>query len=316
MKNRAIRMTATISCVLLLPVANFALLAQSFGQYTPQPGPQTAQPPLLTPDQLDNLVAPIALYPDPLLSQVLAASTYPLEIVEAGQWLGQNSNMRGRALMEAAKQQNWDPSVQVLVAFPDAMALLTRDVRWTTDLGNAFLAQQADVMNAIQNLRAQARDNRWLQNTPQQTVTTEFQNQQSAIEIQPADSRMIYPPVYNPAQVWGPSAAGEYPGLSYSQGDYGSPQGNYGSGFGSGTDLVGLFSGLLGLGGSGGWGWALNWFTHILSLNNLFFNNLGFHNSGGGSYSGGFGSSGVWAHNPAHRMGVPYARGFGGVAGF
>ena len=113
--------------------------------------------PLLSPDQLDNLVAPVALYPDPLLGQVLAASTYPLEIVEAQQWLQQNGNLQGAQLVDAAKQQNWDPSVQALVAFPDALQLLSNDVRWTTDLGNAFLAQQADVMSAVQTMRARAR---------------------------------------------------------------------------------------------------------------------------------------------------------------
>src|SRR5882724_2693582 len=127
------------------------LLVGSLGAFA-QDQPPAPPPPgqALSPDQLNDLVAPIALYPDPLLSQVLAASTYPLEIVEAGQWLQQNRNLRDPTLMEAARQQNWDPSVQVLVAFPDAMALLTRDIRWTTDVGNAFLAQQADVMDAIQ----------------------------------------------------------------------------------------------------------------------------------------------------------------------
>ena len=122
------------------------------------PGHTTGAP-LLSPDQLDNLVAPIALYPDPLLGQVLAASTYPLEIVEAQQWLQQNSNLQGAQLMDAAKQQNWDPSVQALVAFPDALSLLSNDIRWTTDLGNAFLAQQADVMSAVQRMRARAQAN-------------------------------------------------------------------------------------------------------------------------------------------------------------
>jgi hypothetical protein len=121
---------------------------------------------LLSPDQLDNLVAPVALYPDPLLSQALAASTYPLEIVEASQWFLQNGNLQGAQLMNAAKQQNWDPSVQALVAFPDALRLLGNDVRWTTDLGNAFLAQQADVMAAVQSMRERARVNGRLNTTP------------------------------------------------------------------------------------------------------------------------------------------------------
>src|SRR5581483_8747877 len=130
-----------------------------------------AQP--LTPDQLDTLVAPIALYPDPLLSQVLVAATYPIEIVEAQQWLQQNKNLQGQQLTDAAKDQNWDPSVQALVAFPDVLTRLNQDIRWTTDLGNAFLAQQADVMNAVQRMRQRAQQAGKLQSNTQQTVNTE-----------------------------------------------------------------------------------------------------------------------------------------------
>src|SRR5258708_1923836 len=112
-------------------------------QQTPpeQPNPTA----LLSREQLDNLVAPIALYPDPLLSQILVASTYPLELVQASQWLRQIPKLNGPALTEAAQQQNWDPSVQALVIFPDLIQRLTQDVTWTQNLGNAFLAQQADV---------------------------------------------------------------------------------------------------------------------------------------------------------------------------
>jgi hypothetical protein len=108
----------------------------------------------MSPDQLDNLVAPVALYPDALLSEVLVAATYPLEIVEAAQWLQQNRNLQGSQLVEAARQQNWDASIQALVVFPDVLNRLNSNIRWTTDLGNAFLAQQADVMNAVQGMRA------------------------------------------------------------------------------------------------------------------------------------------------------------------
>jgi hypothetical protein len=309
--------TASIACILLFAHMNSALQAQS------------VPPQLLSENDLDNLVAPIALYPDPLLSQVLAAATYPLEIVEARQWLQGNGNLQGQRLMEAAKQQDWDPSVQLLVAFPDVLALCSRDIRWTTSLGNAFLSQQAEVMNAIQRLRARANQNGRLATTPQQLVSTEVEDGQSAIQIQPADPQIIYPPVYNPSYVWGSSGAGDYTNSSYPQGSY--SQGNYsqggygsGSGFGSGTNLGGLFSGLLGgagslgnglggglLGGLGGWGWILNWFTHTLSLNDLFFNGLGFNNFGGGYHAnGGFNGPAVWTHNPDHRRGIPYSNGF------
>src|ERR1035441_5801857 len=123
---------------------------------------QPAQPPpdqSLSPDQLNDLVAPIALYPDPLLSQVLVASTYPLEVVEAHQWLQKNGSLRGQQLTDAARQQNWDASVQAMVAFPDVLTTLNQDVQWTTALGNAFLAQQSDVMTAVQRMRARAQAN-------------------------------------------------------------------------------------------------------------------------------------------------------------
>src|SRR3984957_5877005 len=171
------------------------LTAALFGQDSPpapdqpgqvlQPGQLPPSAPPLNPQQLQDLVAPIALYPDNLLSQILAASTYPIEIVEAQQWLQQNRNLKGQALMDAAKQQNWDPSVQALVVFPDVLTRLNQDIRWTTDLGNAFLAQQADVMHAVQDMRAKAQANGKLNTTPQETVTTQTQNGQSAIVIQP-----------------------------------------------------------------------------------------------------------------------------------
>jgi len=282
------------------------LLAACFGlAQQPQNAPQQPQQtgPLLSPDQLDNLVAPIALYPDPLLSQVLAASTYPLEVVEAQQWVQHNTNLQGQQLMDAAKQQNWDPSVQALVALPDALHLLSSDVRWTTDLGNAFLAQQNDVMNAVQRMRARARSNGKLNSTQQQVVTTENQGGQSAIEIQPADPQVVYVPVYNPAYVWGPPAWGVYPSLWY-------PGFGFGFGFGPGIYIGSFFPGW---GGWGGWGWGCGWFGGGLFLNVGFFNHYGFHGGFGGGFGRGFGGRNfgagrvAWNHDPAHRMGVAYS---------
>jgi hypothetical protein len=281
-------------------------------QYSPSyNGPPSSLPPQgparFSANELANLVAPIALYPDPLLSQVLAACTYPLELVEAQQWLQQNRNLQGQPLMVAAQQQNWDPSVQALVAFPDVLALLNRNIRWATDLGNAFLAQQADVMDAIQALRAQARGNGQLASTPQFSVNTETQYGQSAIEIQPADPQMMYVPAYDPSYVWGPPAEGSYPSLPYQESGFGSL-------FQSAISLAGLFTGFPGLFGGSGWGWALNWLGHALFINNSFFSNFGFQNFGGGygsyGYRGGYGGPAVWAHNPMHRLGIPYANGF------
>ena len=257
------------------------------------------QPPSgISPDDLANLVAPIALYPDALLGQVLVACTYPLEVVEAQQWLHQNRNLPNRELLQAAQQQNWDPSVQALVAFPDVLALLNQNVRWTTDLGNAFLAQQSDVMNAIQSLRAQARQNGQLQSTPQLSVNTETQGEQSAIEIQPANPQIMYVPYYNPSVVWGAPAEGSYPSLPYAGSGFGSL-------FGTIANLAGFLPGFQGLLGLKSWGWALSWLAHALFVNNSFFNDFGFHNSGGGD-----GGSGLWVHNPHHRLGVPYGSSF------
>ncbi|MBV8817898.1 MAG: DUF3300 domain-containing protein, partial [Acidobacteriaceae bacterium] len=265
-------------------------------QYPQQPA--SAQ--RLSPEELSNLVAPVALYPDMLLSQVLAASTYPMEIQQAQQWMQQNRSLQGRALVDAAKSQPWDPSVQALVAFPDVMSLLARDMQWTTDLGNAFVSQQADVMDAIQRLRASARANGRLTDTPQQRVVSD----QSAIEIQPTDPQVIYPPVYNPAYVWGPPAYGYYPALYY-------PSVGYGIGYGVGCFLGGLFSGFLNF---GGWGWGLSWLSHGLFVNGLFFNHYGFHGYGGYFHGGyGYAAHAVWAHDPGHRLGVPYSGHYAGA---
>ncbi len=278
-------------------------------QYQTNPSyqpPASQQAVRLSQQELSNLVAPIALYPDLLLSEVLAASTYPLELVQAQQWMQGNPNLHGADLVNAAKQQNWDPSVQALVAFPDVMNLLTRDIQWTTGLGNAFLAQQGDVMDAIQQLRASARANGRLTDTPQQRVTLDQQNGQSAIVIQPTDPQMVYPPVYNPEYVWGPPVYGAYPPLLY-------PAPGYGISYAVGTFLGGLFTGLLSF---GGWGWGLSWLTHGLFLNGLFFSHFGFHGFGGNGYYAGRGWGGghvAWVHDPGHRLGVPYGNHFAGA---
>ncbi len=301
--NRAAILSAVLSAGLSLPALAQAPPQPPYQQQLQQPQPQDG--PRLSPQELSNLVAPIALYPDMLLSQVLAASTYPAEITQAQQWMQGNPGLHGRDLVEAAKQQNWDPSVQALVAFPDVMNLLTRDIQWTTDLGNAFLAQQADVMDAIQRLRASAQANGRLTNTPQQSVTYEQQNGQNAIVIQPTDPQVVYPPVYNPEYVWGPPVYGVYPPLGY-------PGVGYGITYAVGSFLGVLFSGLLSF---GGWGWGLSWLSHGLFLNGLFFSHFGFHGYGGYGYRGGYGSGArtAWVHDPGHRLGVPYGNRYAGA---
>jgi hypothetical protein len=198
-------------------------------------------------------------------------------------------------LTDAARQQNWDASVQALVAMPDVLAKLTQDIRWTTDLGNAFLAQQADVMNAVQRMRARAQANGKLQSTPQETVTTENQGGQSAIEIQPADPQVIYVPTYDPNYVWGAPEWGFYPPLLYP---------GYGYWFGPGIDMGLCFGGWGGWGFRGwGWGWGPNWFGHNIFVNNFFFNRYGYRSGFGG---GGLQGRTMWAHDPGHRLGVAY----------
>jgi Protein of unknown function (DUF3300) len=326
MPNRRALRGFRIFCVLLASSAGFSALAQVPGSYAPDPGgaPLPAQIPggepaqFLAPDQLENLVAPVALYPDQLLSQVLAASTYPLEIVEAQQWLGQNGYLRGPQLVDAAKQQNWDPSVQALVIFPDALALLNRDVRWTTALGNAFLAQQADVMDAIQRLRARAQNNGRLRSTPQEIVTNQWQGGRwqagdDPIEIRPSDPRMMYVPSYNPQNVWGPPAQGDYPQAgdsSFGDSSGSSSGSSIGQFLGTAVNLASYFTGFGGLASGTGWGWALNWLTHSVLLNGSFLDMFGFHGGssyGENSYSGGYGAPSVWVHDPRHRGGVPYS---------
>jgi hypothetical protein len=286
----------------LLTVLSVAALAQNpppppdQAPPPPPPGQQSGPPPqMLPPEQLDNLVAPIALYPDPLMSQILVASTYPLEIVEASQWLNQNRNLKGQQLMDAARQQPWDASIQALVAFPDVMARLTQDVRWTTDLGNAFLAQQEDVMNAVQRMRSRAKANGKLESTPQETVADQTQNGQTAITIQPTNPQVIYVPEYNPAWVWGPPVYGFYPPLFY-------PGIGIGFGWGPGIYIGGFFGGCCGWGGFG-WGWGPNWFGHGILVNNYFFHRYGFAD---GFHGGEFRGTSAWEHNPAHREGVAY----------
>src|SRR5882724_7210623 len=131
----------------------FAQQAQSQEMTTTTNDQATAK---LPPEELASLVAPIALYPDPLLAQTLAASTYPLELIQLQQWMARNSTLKDKALADAVAKQTWDPSVQSMAAFPDVIQRLAGNIQWTTDLGNAFVAQQQDVMDAVQRMRAKA----------------------------------------------------------------------------------------------------------------------------------------------------------------
>ncbi len=213
---------------------------QDQGVPPPDQGAPQGQP--LSPEELDQMVAPIALYPDALVAQVLAASTYPTEVVEADRWVQSQGNMPPEQLAEGANQQNWDPSVKALVAFPSVLAQMDRNIQWTTDLGNAYYNQPDDVMSAVQTMRAQAQAAGTLQDTPQQVVSNDGGN----IIIAPANPEVVYVPIYNPWGVYGPPI-GVFPGYYY-----GPPTGVY---FGSGL-AIGFGVGIgVGLWSHWGWGW-------------------------------------------------------------
>src|SRR6201993_1047748 len=187
--------------------------------YTPLPSPsqessQQNQAPKISPEQLDSLVAPIALYSDPLLAQTLAASTYPLEIIQLQQWLEKNKNLKDKALADAVAKESWDPSVQALAALPDVVKRLADDIQWTTDLGNAFLAQQSDVMDAVQRMRKKAQDKGNLKSNEQQKVETKVIESKSVIVVEQANPQVIYVPSYDPVVVYGP-AYYPYPPIYY-----------------------------------------------------------------------------------------------------
>jgi hypothetical protein len=258
------------------------------------------QPELIPNEKLDSLVAPIALYPDPLLAQTLAASTYPLEVIQLQQWMANNNYLKDQALADALEKQPWDPSVQAMAGFPDVVKFLSDNVAWTTDLGNAFLAQQADVMDAVQRMRARAQRNGNLNTTPEQTVQMQtVENGEQAIVIEPANSDMLYIPSYDSTVVYGDSAYA-YPTLYYASPVYYRTGGALA--FGAGVAL--------GAAWGGNWGYGCKWANGDININN---NNKYVSNSNRnkninyGNRPSQQQAGGVWQHNPQHRGGAPYA---------
>ncbi len=242
-------------------------------------------------EELDSLVAPVALYPDPLLAQVLVASTYPLDVVDAQQWLDKNSSLKGEELSKAAETQDWDPSVQALVLIPDALKRLSENIKWTTSLGDAFLAQQSEVMDAVQRLRAKAKQAGKLDSTEQQKVETTTVESKEIIEIQPASTEVVYVPTYSPSVIWGPMYY-PYPPLYY-------PPYAGGAWLGFGVGIA------IGIGISGGWGWGCGWHgggnnTININNNNNFVNNSNRQNNINRS------GNSNWQHNAQQRGGAPY----------
>ena len=245
---------------------------QSSGQQSTAPAYTTQ-----TPAQLQQLVAPIALYPDSLVAQVLAASTFPAQIVEADRWLQNNSTLKGDALAQAVDQMSWDPSVKALTAFPTVLGNMDKNLSWTSSLGDAYYNQQQDVMDAVQFMRQKAQSAGNLKSTDQQTV----QSQGSDIVIQPANPQVVYVPAYNPWLVYGYPVSPwpywyNYPGIWW-----GGPS-LYWGGIGFG---IGFYGGY-------GWGWnhwGTNWggrtvvYNHntYYSHSNTFYNRNNYYRNGG-----------------------------------
>jgi hypothetical protein len=296
-----------VACSLLLIPSGAPVMAVQTQPQSAAPGNQTQ---LIPADQLDSLVAPIALYPDPLLGQVLVASTYPLEIVQLQQWLNQHKDLKGQALTDAVMKENWDPSIQAMAVLPDVVKQLADNIKWTSDLGNAFLAQQSDVMDAVQRMRMKAKNAGKLATTEQQKVETKVVESKTVVVIEPANPQVVYVPSYNPVVVYGPPVY-PYPPIYY------PPPGYYAAGmaisFGVGMAVGAAW-------GGGGWGWGCGWGGHnniYINNNNNFVRNSNINR--GQINTGAGGGRSNWQHNPQHRGAAPYgdratANKYGGTA--
>jgi len=249
-------------------------------------------PATLSDGQLDALVAPVALYPDQLLAKVMIASTYPLEIVEAARWSDQNGNLKGKDLDNALAKQNWDDSIKSLARTPTVLKMMNDKLDWTQKLGDAFLAQQQDVMNSVQRLRAKAQTAGSLKSTSQQKVEVHDQT----IVIEPVQPDVVYVPYYNPQVVYGAWAYPSYPpyywppppGYAYGTGIAA------GIGFATGVAITAAF-----------WNNGFNWHGGNVYVNrNVNFNNFNNYNR---FNNNNFNRNNTWQHDPAHRRGVNYS---------
>lgn len=310
------------------PVAPAPAMQQSAAQVTPsapQPAPVIA--PTYTAAQIDQWVAPVALYPDALLSQILMASTYPSNVIQAAQWSKDNPNMQGDAAIQAVAGQPWDPSVKSLVAFPQLMSLMGENPPWVQNLGDAFLAQPKDVMDSVQRLRALAQQTGALQSTPQQTVTTvtkpapaKTNTSESTIstapaptviKIESADPQVVYVPTYNPNTVYGTWPNASYPPtyLPPSPGEQFTDSLVKGLGFSLGVATTyAIFSNI-------DWDDDDDWDHHHdddwdnhggynrNGDNNININVENFNKISGQRLTE---ANRTWQHNPAYREGVPY----------
>jgi Protein of unknown function (DUF3300) len=255
------------------------LIAVPLQNVAAQPAPNV---PSLSAAQLDRLVAPIALYPDLLLAQLLMAATYPLEVVEADRWLQvpANAALKANELTTALQQQPWDPSVKSLIAFPRVLRMMDDSLDWTEQLGDAFLAQQADVMDAVQRLRRLAEAAGSLASGPQQTVAAAGPE----VTIEPENPEIVYVPAYNPLCVYGTWPDTDYPPFSF------------GAWPGSCSSVLEFDGGIYPPFGFWAWG-AFEWRRHHIRIDHDRFAH--FHPRLEPP-------SEIWRHNSAHRHGVPY----------
>lgn len=284
MKNRK-----KVSLVLaVLFIAAFIIPHGAYSQ-----GPPTQ--PAFKAEELQQILAPIALYPDALIAQILMASTYPLEIVQAARWVSQNKNLTGDALTKALEKQSWDPSVKSLVNFPQVLQMMNDKLDWTQKLGDAVLAQQKDVLDTIQTLRAKAQASGNLKATKEQKVIV----QEKVIIIEPASPQVVYVPAYNPAVVYGVWAYPAYP-----------PYPVYPPGYVATTAAFSFMAGAA-VGAAWGYAWGnTNW--HGGNVNVNIYQNTNINNNiNRNAYVkatpyGAAGGQGSWQHNPQHRGGVAY----------
>ncbi len=255
------------------------------------------------PEQIEQIVAPIALHPDSLLAQIFMASTYPLEVVEAYRWLEKNPSLKGPALEEALKKTDWDPSVKALCGFREVVKQMNDSLDWTQDLGDAFLGQKAEVMETVQKMRKKALDAGNLKTSEQQKVTQE----EKVIVIESTNTEVVYVPSYSPTVVYGPSWY--YP-VYYYPPMYVAPRPGYG--------FVAFSVGVAW--GAAVWG-GCNWGGNDVNINVNNFNNFNKNTNinGGRDNLPGAGNSN-WKHDASHRKGVNYkspstAQQFGGGQG-
>lgn len=278
MKGKLLRAIAGAVVVVILGASGAP--AQS-----PSPTPQAEAAPQLTPEQLDPMLAPIALYPDGLLADILMAATYPLEVVEAERWLEDphNASLKGDQLTAALEPLSWDPSVKSLVPYPRIVHMMDSRLEWTERLGEAFLADPAAVMDSIQRLRRRAQSAGVLVSSPQAVVTTA----EPEITIEPPSAEIVYFPVCDPSLVYGAWPYPAYPPDYFPDFFEGATPGGFGCGWFSAPIIAPL------------WGWRhWNWARHRIDVDRDKFAALNGNRRPTGD--------GVWEHDPSHRHGVPY----------